>query len=413
MLKTSRRGKHALPTKTYKAARTLRAEQAIPERWDWRERVGTDRAALLTPVTDQGVCGSCYAVAVVDAFASRLSIATGGANRVVLSPQEMINCGRGFVSTHLEGLPADSVVGSRGIETADDYELDGCDGGLLVGAANYLVVHGAPTLTDAPYLSFNGFDSQQCGASADVGRYYASEANAVVRGEDFTKPDVTSNAEDIESMQIAIMTNGPVVVGIDVYDDFMVYPALGQVYRRNSTMTLDGVTYRVDYDGGHAIQVVGWDRIADETGTLVDVWVCKNQWGTAWGLDGYIYVRRGTNEIGIETDVCENTPDLTRAPFRRSRSASSSSPVHACATCMTETTGGGTSASASASQQAKVTTAVEAEMTKTTKGLGHRNRTLLIGAVTAAAVIIGLVVLLVVQNKRSVRKMPLAPGRGK
>jgi len=49
--------------------------------------------------------------------------------------------------------------------------------------------------------------------------------------------------------------------------------------------------------GGHAIKIVGWGH--DEASGL-DYWQVYNSWGTSWGMDGQFWIRRGTNECGIE-----------------------------------------------------------------------------------------------------------------
>ena len=110
-----------------------------------------------------------------------------------------------------------------------------------------------------------------------------------------------------------IMQNGPVIAGIDAYDDFMIYPANGQVYEKSTSYTVNGRTYQNTLDGGHAVQIVGWDTMADSSGNATPVWIIKNQWTTQWGINGYGYIRRGTNEILIEQDVLANMPQLHHA----------------------------------------------------------------------------------------------------
>lgn len=48
----------------------------------------------------------------------------------------------------------------------------------------------------------------------------------------------------------------------------------------------------------HAVVVVGYG--VDEASGM-KYWIVKNSWGTSWGEDGYFRIRRGTNELSIES----------------------------------------------------------------------------------------------------------------
>lgn len=46
----------------------------------------------------------------------------------------------------------------------------------------------------------------------------------------------------------------------------------------------------------HAVAIVGWGRTTD---TGVDYWIVRNQWGTGWGDQGYIYMATQDKGPGI------------------------------------------------------------------------------------------------------------------
>ncbi|CAD7954463.1 unnamed protein product [Amoebophrya sp. A25] len=41
-------------------------------------------------------------------------------------------------------------------------------------------------------------------------------------------------------------------------------------------------------------------------------WILRNSWGTSWGKNGYAYVPRGTNDMGVELQAIFIDPDFTR-----------------------------------------------------------------------------------------------------
>ena len=84
--------------------------------------------------------------------------------------------------------------------------------------------------------------------------------------------------------------NGPFVVGVEPKDDFMYYS--DGIYQSGSMQHSPDGWQRVD----HAVLVTGW---GEENG--VKYWTIQNSWDNYWGEDGYMRIRRGDNDSGIES----------------------------------------------------------------------------------------------------------------
>lgn len=105
-----------------------------------------------------------------------------------------------------------------------------------------------------------------------------------------------------ELMRLALVNNGPVAVGFQVYDDFMSYK--GGVYHhtgvKNSMLKFDPFELT-----DHAVLVVGYG--VDEASGM-SFWTVKNSWGTGWGEEGYFRILRGTDECSIESMAMQSFP---------------------------------------------------------------------------------------------------------
>lgn len=70
-------------------------------------------------------------------------------------------------------------------------------------------------------------------------------------------------------------------------------------------------------DIDHAVLIVGYGSKGDE-----DYWIVKNSWGTNWGIEGYIYIRRNTN---LKYGVCAINY-MASYPTKESSAVSPTSP---------------------------------------------------------------------------------------
>jgi C1A family cysteine protease len=76
----------------------LKREAELPESFNWATETDADGNSLILPTRDQLTCGSCYAFCATQVLSERLSIASNGENRVILSTQDMISSGPQFTS---------------------------------------------------------------------------------------------------------------------------------------------------------------------------------------------------------------------------------------------------------------------------------------------------------------------------
>ncbi|KAL4502347.1 hypothetical protein ABPG72_011934 [Tetrahymena utriculariae] len=132
---------------------------------------------------------------------------------------------------------------------------DGCNGGDLPPAYQYVVQNGIETEADYPY---KGTD-QKC-------KYDASKV--VFKPKSFV--EVTPNSPD----QLAIALNKePVPICIEADQKAFQFYTSGIISKGCGT-NLD-----------HCVLAVGYDS---------DSWIVKNSWGTSWGENGYVRIARTT-----------------------------------------------------------------------------------------------------------------------
>ena len=95
---------------------------ALPDSFDWRSK------GVVTPIKDQGGCGSCWAFASTETMESHFAIASG--QLLELAPQTYVNC-----------APNPQHCGGTG----------GCEGSIPELAFNFTAAHGIALEVDLPY----------------------------------------------------------------------------------------------------------------------------------------------------------------------------------------------------------------------------------------------------------------------
>jgi cathepsin B len=190
----------------------------------------------------------------------RFCIHSEGQVNVTLAPQDLVAC---------------------------NFENFGCGGGFLVNTIDFLQTEGVTSEECMPYQDRDSPCGFKC-ANASVADYLGSKH--------YCRPGSLKIHTRQEDIQRELMANGPLMVGLTVYEDFNSYKA--------------GVYHHVagNMVGGHAIIMVGWGHSDEEGGDGSLYWICQNQWGTNWGEDGFIRIRAG--EIGLDSMAIGCMPDL-------------------------------------------------------------------------------------------------------
>ena len=217
--------------------------------WDWRNVGGTN---WMTPVTDQ-MCGDCWAHATCGSMEVRLRWQRGG--------------------TYGYELPIN--LSERYAVTCSPH--GSCSSWNIPGLLNYIQSDGIPDEDCLPYDP-----ALDC---TDRCSNWSHRVYKVTNHGTYT--DFSSNGDVMNSCEYS----GPIAVWMMVYDDLWDYN--GGIYIRTSSVE----------EGGHFVNIVGWG-----TSGSTPYWICKNSWGEDWGVNGYFYIRRGTNESRIEEQAYWLTP---------------------------------------------------------------------------------------------------------
>jgi cathepsin F/cysteine peptidase B len=200
---------------------------------DWRTK------GAVTPVKDQGQCGSCWAFSATEAIESYSFLNDG--KLVSLSAQQITSC---------------------------DKTDGGCNGGNTETAYGY--VHkagGIETSADYPYTSGGG--------STGICKFVSSKVAVKIAG-------YKSVARGETNLKAAL-NNGPVSVCLAA-EAF-------QSYRSGVLRSCPG---SVD----HCVQAVGYDDTSSPP-----YWTVRNSWATSWGEKGYIRIASGSDLCKISDDV--------------------------------------------------------------------------------------------------------------
>ena len=222
-----------------KAFYSLKEQVELPSYFDWRNKDGED---WLTPVKDQGPCGSCWAFSAIGAVEAQYNIFTNNASfDPDLSEQYLVSC---------------SGAGS-------------CEGGYISKALDFIKRNGTVDEECMPYNASDVPCDYKC-EDWENRLWKINESGYVV-----------NNPENIKKW---LINDGPLSVAMGIGSDCGGY--------------WDGDIYRCTDDSGinHAVVIVGYN----DSGKY---WIVRNSWGTDWppgDLNDNGYFKVGYGECAIE-----------------------------------------------------------------------------------------------------------------
>lgn len=191
----------------------------------------------VTAVKNQGQCGSCWAFSTTGSIEGAWALA--GHTLVSLSEQELVDC-------------------------STSYGNQGCNGGLMDYAFQYVIEKGITTEANYPYLGKDGkCDTVKAGLRA---------------------ANVTGFVDVVPNNYTQLLTavaQTPVSVAVEA-DQFAWQLYRGGVVTKNCGTSLD-----------HGVLIVGYD-----INSTPPYWIVKNSWGPTWGEEGYIRLGVGTQNSG-------------------------------------------------------------------------------------------------------------------
>lgn len=205
---------------------SMSTQASVPEfkDVDWRKQ-GT---AVLNPVKDQASCGSCWAFSAVQALEAANAITTG--KLVDLSEQQLVDCS--------------GPTGNQG-----------CNGGLMNNAYDYLISAGGACLTSEYAYTAKDGACKKCSPVVQVDSY------------------VTVSKGD-QALADAVQSS-PVAVALAATSAFQFYSK--GIFSECSSTSLN-----------HGVGLVGVTAGNDEVSGKA--WIIRNSWGASWGMSGHIYL---------------------------------------------------------------------------------------------------------------------------
>ena len=210
---------------------------SLPDSLDWRDRDGN----WVTPVKDQGQCGSCWAFSAVGQVEAWWKIYNNNPDfKIDLSEQFLLACS----------------------------DAGNCEqGGRVDESLEFIKNNGIAYESDLPYAALSNIPCSQTSVGWEEHAVYIPDWGYV-----------TLDEAHVENIKNAVLLH-PLSVSFEVFDDFYSYKK--------------GVYEHVhgESSGWHAVLITGWNDREKS-------WIVKNSWGDSWGDNGYFRIKWSDSNMG-------------------------------------------------------------------------------------------------------------------
>jgi len=266
---------YTLPSEPHPIFRNTRTTPN-PTTFDWGS------VGVVSPVYNQGNCGSCWAFSATETIESYHALKSG--KMVELSIQQVVDCDT-----------SDAGCGGGNTETAYNYVKKA--GGIESGASY-------------PYVDYGGGSS---GGGSSSGYSSSSYSSSSYRRRRESLEDDDSKSE--RSSNCAFKASD-VVTSVSSYttlkNEAALYPHLSSASGGPISICVDASSWQ-NYQSGvvsncnchgyysidHCVQLTGYQN----HGTSSMVWKVRNSWGADWGESGYIYLKANMNACCLGDDA--------------------------------------------------------------------------------------------------------------
>jgi len=252
-------------------------------------------------------CADSWALVAKDILADRFTLSTGGEIALQLSETEIVACIDTPPKSHLKNVNSSNSL---------NYQ-DACQGYSIYDSWEYMYANGIPEnncfshkkLQDHKpslklpeqlnYIEKKELYGELCQNIEDDQQHCIWKYNGlpVARRSFFCNGIINITQYDngsflmdktIEAIKYELLRYGPVAAGFLVYENFSNDYDGTTIYEKTSGKPL----------GGHYVSIMGWGKEKD-----TEYWICRNSWGTDWGLVGFFKMKIGIIECMLEQNV--------------------------------------------------------------------------------------------------------------